>query len=82
MNERYTHRNGETDPPQVHQDGGQFFWYDGQDFDERPMNEWFGLFWVCGAQAIDTTLSEYPLSEFRGRWWGPVTPPWERKPTP
>lgn len=73
----FSHRNGETEPPIVATDNGLWFWFDGEDNNSRPQDEWFGVFWVTDTYAMDTRGEKIPLGELPGKWWGPLTPPWE-----
>lgn len=78
MNGQYTHRNGETEPPTIK---GVWFWFmsDG-DADISAMGM---LFIYPQGDDVAGTFDDVDgdttcISELEGRWWGPVTPPWEQ----
>lgn len=75
---RYSHRNGEAEAPTINGD----FWFDGHDDDGKETKakllvteDSSGRF----ALLFDTKdrRSIYRLSHLTGKWWGPVTPPWD-----
>lgn len=76
MNERYTHRNGEADPPTIE----GWYWVDSPS--PSPFQQ--GMILVMDGYAYDFQEEQFPFDRLVAglRWWGPVTPPWERKPTP
>lgn len=83
MSERYSHRNGETEPPTLNE---EYFWFRFSN-DESPIIVEGMFFMQIGYEddsifkngVLDTggefkSFDELPL----GQWWGPVTPPWEQ----
>lgn len=65
----YSHRNGETEPPTIDE---AWYWFDGGLNDiEHPRGV---LYIFDGATYADGEM--WSISELKGRWWGPVTPPW------
>jgi hypothetical protein len=82
MSERYTHRNGETEPPTER----GWFWYAGAiNFPEMQALTWRGLVYFVyseGSSVLRPHVSHSALAIVRevetgGRWWGPLTLPWE-----
>ena len=68
--ERYSHRNGETEPPT--EEG--YYWSSDNDTDYMS-----GVVQVSESYVFGS-LSEFDkgyLELFKGQWWGPVTPPWD-----
>jgi hypothetical protein len=75
----YTHRNGESAPPT--QTGR--YWFNGVITSER------GVYHIANISYFATTNMAYGMTyndvtgemlenkNYVGRWWGPVTPPWE-----
>ena len=78
MSERYTHRNGETEPPTVHEG---YYWFDA---DEHAVNRaTSGCYYIMPASESVNGIAflsgeDVPINVLKGRWWGPVTPPWEQ----
>ncbi len=80
MTERYDHRNGETEPPTE----PGWYWFDGT-LDDRLQA---GLVKVNAPDSAFPTLSVSPqwtegwmeMNLLSGQWWGPLLPPWEKRP--
>lgn len=70
MSEQYSHRNGETEVPAV----GGLYWYIN---DENPDSALTGMLEVKIINGNTIIWTDYPYTLGQGRWWGPVTPPWE-----
>jgi hypothetical protein len=75
----YTHRNGETEPPQV----AGWYWFTGVFAgNERYVGS------VTVARSFAGNLCVIGSSEsislelqfWAGQWWGPIVPPWEAAP--
>ncbi len=75
----FEHRNGETEPPTIQ---GQY-WFNGSRF-RQPLGVehvhvgiihiWLRKGEMCMATPL---LPIGPVARIRGRWWGPLTAPWE-----
>lgn len=74
----YSHRNGETEPPTE----AGFFWFIGRKHKHSQRVSRAGVYrawWNAGELRISIApWSPCSVDELVGRWWGPVTPPWER----
>lgn len=73
----YTHRNGETEPPEIYERDYWFLCGNKADPDDGPED---GLVYLSveDENAIYDHLGhKYSLVGLAGRWWGPVTPPWD-----
>lgn len=74
---RYSHRNGESDAPTIF---NQWYWFYSED-DAGIFAE--GVFYIDPDGWLQNTLNPtgesdaYSLNDLQGRWWGPVTPPWQ-----
>lgn len=76
MNNVYSHRNGETEPPTI----AARFWFDGwrtkhngnrvHVMDLVETNKRGGVY-------NDTDGETNDAVEYSGHWWGPISPPWE-----
>lgn len=73
----YSHRNGETEPPEV----TGWYWVKQK---SRPYNLRIRslLYVVKGrktkiAMAVIDDVPAIPVTEIKAQWWGPVTPPWD-----
>lgn len=74
---RYSHRNGETQLPDI---TDAHYWYEVADSD--PELEESGIVHVDDwGRVRDTFYSNAPLVDLKGRWWGPIVPPWIARPT-
>lgn len=78
----YSHRNGETEPPTVE----GWYWFQGA-ITYRGMQDlpWWGLVAVPSYRGHvasmrphtqSNILAHVNLDETKGRWWGPIEPPW------
>lgn len=79
MSQPYSHRNGETEPPDHMEYGPSYsvnYFFQGyidgygnfQDLTTVDQVNW-EMSDYCGVS--------YKLNKAHGRWWGPVMPPWE-----
>lgn len=68
--EQYSHRNGETEPPTI--DEG-YFWFHTDDSVIQP----HGMIHIFDGACFEDGKM-WDIAELTGRWWGPVTPPWEK----
>lgn len=69
---RYSHRNGEMSAPEI---TGAYFWYQGLSASSIDIA---GIVYVDEmGRASDTFFNMAACHEMQGRWWGPLTPPWE-----
>lgn len=74
---RYSHRNGETQLPDI---TDAHYWYEVADSD--PELEESGIVHVDDwGRVRDTFYNNAPLVDLKGRWWGPIVPPWIARPT-
>lgn len=88
MPERYSHRNGESEPPVepgVYWFEGVFY-YEGED----ELSTYYRIYVVTPIGNEDAKLWAYKFMDdnphergkrvdmLTGRWWGPVLPPWEQ----
>jgi hypothetical protein len=71
----FSHRNGETEPPIYPPDVYGYFWFDGSN----------GGYVTDGKEPVlvgNSTVEfigdngGYFLDSCKGRWWGPIVPPW------
>jgi hypothetical protein len=79
MPQLYSHRNGETEPPSLPE---KYFWYKATDPEDFGFE---GVYFTQteGCQEEDGVLDvDLDFTPYRnlppGRWWGPVSPPWEQ----
>ncbi len=73
----YIHRNGETEPPTE----SGWYWFIGRKHKHSKRVSKAGAYRVWG-DAGELRINIPPWSacwvdELEGRWWGPVSPPWE-----
>lgn len=72
---KYSHRNGETDPPT---DAGYYF-FKGRRIKQRKgyNRAVFMRIWEHEGTLRHYFGSPGTVDELTGQWWGPVSPPWE-----
>jgi hypothetical protein len=77
----YLHRNGETDPPTE----PGYYWFSFGWRNKTSDTVKGGLVasvYISAANALAVALMysdvRYSQDQLDGRWWGPVTPPWEQ----
>lgn len=71
----YSHRNGETEPPTIYE---EYYWY--QATEAEITHD--GCYYIYPYFDEDDPArvagnDGKPIADMDGRWWGPVTPPWE-----
>lgn len=72
----YSHRNGEIEPPTVE----GYYWFKGQIWrygDPQDIADLKTIEFYNGTGIIVSEESDDFLSDTKGRWWGPVVPPWD-----
>jgi hypothetical protein len=79
--DRYSHRNGETEPPT--QEGE--YWFRGRVLNRPVAQRVHVNTWRFGDGREELLISnpflddgnEMEMNKCDGRWWGPIVPPWE-----
>lgn len=82
MSETYSHRNGESEPPTI---TDEYFWLDRDEEDDVFWREIVYIMpgfddvmpYIQDFDGFD--LRTWAVTDLQGRWWGPVTPPWEEE---
>ncbi len=74
---KYTHRNGETEPPTIYEQDYWFRCNNKKDPDDGPEDGLVYLSIKSDHSIYDHMGERYSLDNMTGQWWGPVTPPWE-----
>jgi hypothetical protein len=75
----YSHRNGETEPPTER----GWYWFYGKHVNEKrkPVKQKCNLYVFGGCTEYRDPDGKYKimtnLSSLRGKWWGPLVPPWQ-----
>lgn len=73
----YSHRNGENMPPTLYEKDYWFRCNNKTDSDDGPEDGLVYLLTEDDQQITDAFGEFYSLNDISGKWWGPVTPPWE-----
>jgi hypothetical protein len=73
----YSHRNGETKPPTIHE---EYYWFEA-DENSRVLAR-TGCYYIYSFYSVDDPArlagdDGAHIDKLKGRWWGPVTPPWD-----
>lgn len=74
MSNVYSHRNGEREAPTI--DG--YYWFDGEIPELNSLHP--SQRRIIAEVLHGAFLSDYQMpdvNECKGRWWGPVVPPWD-----
>lgn len=69
----YSHRNGETDAPTKR----GYYWFSGMAGDEPYEDMITVLQWASGENLVAMGADTTDLLEFKGKWFGPIVPPWD-----
>lgn len=70
---KYAHRNGETESPTE----SGWYWFSGESDDVAHAGLIHIVHGIKHPEAWPVWSEGWDyLSEYRGQWWGPITPPW------